>query len=132
MTTPTRTPIPSRLVEARQLAHDARTSGARGDPQAAIELFDRALALIDTGPRDILLAEVLRWKGTIHRDRGETYLAQQLYDHSLEIATACGFVGARGHALNCLGIVAQRRGDMARADHYYREAAACAEVANDQ
>ena len=62
----------------------------------------------------------------------ETYLAQQLYERSLEVATACGFAAARGHALNCLGIIAQRRGDMDRAEHYYREAAACAESVDDQ
>src|SRR3979411_1068703 len=119
MMIPTRIPIPSRLVEARQLANDARTAGERGEPKRPGALFARARAPVATGPRDILFADLLRWKGTIHRDRGETYLAQQHYDRSLEIATACGFPTARGHALNCLGITAQRRGDMEPAEHYY-------------
>jgi tetratricopeptide (TPR) repeat protein len=119
------------LAEARRLAADARGAGARGDPQTALELFDRAIALLDSGPRDVLLADVLRWKGTTYRDRGETYLAQQLYERSLEIATSSGFDAARGHALNCLGIIAQRRGDLDRAAAYYDDAAACADRIHD-
>src|SRR5690348_17545116 len=125
MTTPLRTSPPTRLAEARQLATDARGAGARGDPQVALDLFDRALALLESGPRDVLLADVLRWKGTIHRDRGETHQAQQLYNRSLEIAEQCDFGSARGHALNCLGIIAQRRGDMERAEECYAGAAHC-------
>src|SRR4051812_30507286 len=114
------------LARARALSDDARACGSRGDPQAALELFDRALALLDSDPPEALLADVLRWKGTIHRDRGETYAAQQLYERSLEVATSCGHERARGHALNCLGIIDQRRGDLERATERYDEAAACA------
>src|SRR6476661_5815019 len=128
MTTQLHPSPPPRLAEARQLSLDARSAAARGDPQKALDLFDRALGLLDAGPRDQLLADVLRWKGTVHRDRGETWLAQQLYEQSLEIATAAGFVAARGHALNCLGIIAQRRGDMERAELHYADATRCAEA----
>ena len=105
-------PNEAMVSRARTLAGDARVCGSRGDPQAALELFDRALALLESDPPEPLLADVLRWKGTIHRDRGETYAAQQLYERSLEVAAACGSESARGHALNCLGIIDQRRGDL--------------------
>src|SRR5690348_5473539 len=132
MTNPLRTAPPARLAEARQLAVDARGAAARGDPQAALDLFDRAIALLESGPRDVLLADVLRWKGTLHRDRGETHLAQQLYDRSLDLADECGFHTAHGQALNCLGIIAQRRGDMDRAEELYAGAARCADQAGNQ
>jgi tetratricopeptide (TPR) repeat protein len=131
MTTQLHPSASPRLAEARQLAMDAKSAGARGDPQKALDLYDRALALLDAGPRDRLLADVLRWKGTLHRDRGETWLAQQLYERSLQVATDAGFDVACGHALNCLGIIAQRRGDMDRAEELYGGAARCADDLED-
>jgi len=69
------------------------------------------------------LADVLRWKGSVLRDRGNHSGASDLYAQSLTVADAIGYRAGRAHALNCLGTVAQLRGDLAAAERWYGESA---------
>src|SRR5918998_2158286 len=120
-----------RVRRARHFADEARSADLKGDTDRALSLFDLAIRELKGGLPLPLLADVLRWKGTAHRERGETQLAQELYERSLGVAEAIGETVAKAHALNCLGIVAQRRGDVRAADDYYATAQLAAEQAGE-
>lgn len=111
------------LQQARQLAREALDAWRGADPDHAIDACDHALALLlPVGPSDAL-ADVLRWKGSVLRDRGNHAAASDLYSQSLAVADSIGYGGGRAHALNCLGTVAQFRGDLLSAERWYGEAA---------
>jgi tetratricopeptide (TPR) repeat protein len=57
------------------------------------------------------------------RDRGSHSAASDLYCQSLAVADSIGYSGGRAHALNCLGTIAQFRGDLIAAERWYGEAA---------
>lgn len=111
------------LEQARALAREALARLRGGDPDLAIEACDDALALLlPAGPSDAL-ADVLRWKGSVLRDRGSHSAATELFSQSLTVSESIGYQAGRAHALNCLGSVAQLRGDLASAERWYGEAA---------
>lgn len=111
------------LERARELAR-AALSGWRGsDPEQALDACDHALALLlPAGPSEAL-ADVLRWKGTVLRDRGSLAAANELYAQSLSVAESVGYQGGRAHAFNCLGAIAQFRGESETAERYFGDAA---------
>lgn len=111
------------LEQARALAREALDAWRGADPDHAIDACDHALALLlPVGPSDAL-ADVLRWKGSVLRDRGNHSAASDLYSQSLAVADSISYGGGRAHALNCLGTVAQFRGDLPSAERWYGEAA---------
>jgi len=111
------------MERARALAREALTAWRGADPDRAIEACDHALALLlPVGPSDAL-ADVLRWKGSVFRDRGQHSPALDLYNQSLAVADSIGYRAGRAHALNCLGTIAQFRGDLSAAERWYGEAA---------
>lgn len=111
------------LDRARVLAREALAAWRGADPDQAIDACDHALALLlPVGPSDSL-ADVLRWKGSIMRDRGNHSTASDLYAQSLAVADSIGYLPGRAHALNCLGTIAHIRGDLAAAERWYGEAA---------
>jgi tetratricopeptide (TPR) repeat protein len=111
------------LDKARALAQEALVAWRGADPDSAVEACDHALALLlPVGPSDAL-ADVLRWKGNILKDRGHHAEAADLYSQSLAVADAIGYRSGRAHALNNLGSIAQVRGDLAAAERWYGESA---------
>jgi tetratricopeptide (TPR) repeat protein len=83
--------------------------------------------------RDVrLLITTLRRRGNEQFHRGETAAAMALYEQSLSIAWAVGYVGGIAHALNCKASVAQRRGNLEEAEQLYNDAAILAEQAREQ
>jgi len=99
-------------AEARRLAELARAAGLGESPDEALRWHRDALDLLGTDEETPLLADVLRWQATVLRDRGRTSEAEPLYQRSLEIAVRLGYDAGRAHALNCLGSLALRRGDV--------------------
>lgn len=117
---------------ARELAREALAAWRGGDPDRGIDACDHALSLlIPVGPSDAL-ADVLRWKGSILRDRGVHAAAGDLYAQSLAVADKIGYAPGRAHALNCLGTIAQFRGDLGGAERWYGEAARLAHRLGDR
>lgn len=111
------------LEQARELARRALSSWRGGDPEQALDACDHALTLLlPAGPSEAL-SDVLRWKGTILRDRGDFAGARELYAQSLSVADALPYVAGRAHALNCLGGVALARGEGEEAERHLGEAA---------
>jgi len=117
--------------KARNFIERARAADRDGDTEKSLALFDGAIGLLQR-PADVaLLADALRWKGTVYREVGETEAAYQCYTKSLAYAERIGAVAAKAHAFNCLAIVAQRRGELRDAGIHYAHAAQLAAEAND-
>ena len=83
--------------------------------------------------RDVrLLVSTIRRRGNEHFHRGETAAAAALYEQSLSIAWAVGYVAGIAHALNCKASVVHRRGDVEEAEQLYNDAAIFAEQAHER
>ena len=94
-------------TDPRALVNLARQAELRGDVARSLQLYDDALTLLGD-QRDLqFLADALRWKGTLHREQGETEAAYRCYTQSLIHAETCGSVNCRAHVHNCLAIVAR-------------------------
>jgi tetratricopeptide (TPR) repeat protein len=118
-------------TRARTLLDMARQAEQRGDAARALGLYDDALALLNESTDLPLLADALRWKGTLHREQGETEGAYQCYKQSIVHAESCGSLNAKAHGYNCLAIVAQRRGNLNESERLYAEASELAARAGD-
>jgi tetratricopeptide (TPR) repeat protein len=115
-------------VEGRRLAELAMAAGFGSTADDLILRSDReSLAMLGADEDSPLLADVLRWQGSVVRDRGQTTDAEALYRRSLDVATRLGYEAGQAHALNCLGSVAQRRGDLLAANRYFNDAREIAE-----
>ena len=119
------------LEAARELVGQARAAEQRERTPQALGLYDDALACFHPDSFHPFFADVLRWKGTLLRERGETEAAYRCYSQSLARASRAHSDAGQAHALNCLAIVAQRRGDQKETDRLYRKAAALAEKAGE-
>ena len=109
----------AQAAELAQAGRKAETQGALGD---SLEKLTAALAYLPESEPSSLRADILRWLGTTHRELGQTGHAAARYKQSMNIAQEIGYVGGEAHALNCLAIIAQRRGDMEEAQSLYRKA----------
>jgi tetratricopeptide (TPR) repeat protein len=120
------------MEQARLLAREALSAERGTDPSYALSVCDRAIALLEPlGPSEVL-ADVLRWKGTILRDSGDHQRAQDFYAQSLAVADATLYTLGRAHALNCFGTIAQGRGDLDAASAWYRSAKKIADGLRDR
>lgn len=119
------------VERAHLLVDMARVAEQHEETAKAQSLYDDALALLPDDTLDPLLPNVLRWKGTLLRESGDTEAAFRCYTKSLEKATLIGSEAAVAHALNCLGTIAQRRGDHKETERLYALASEFAERARD-
>jgi tetratricopeptide (TPR) repeat protein len=109
----------------------AREAERRGDAAKSLGLYDDALEALERMQDLVLLADVLRWKGTLHREQGDTETAYRCYTQSLIHAEKSGSIGRKAHGFNCLAIIAQRRGNLTESDKLYAQAAELAGRAGD-
>ncbi|MEO6877584.1 MAG: tetratricopeptide repeat protein, partial [Gemmatimonadaceae bacterium] len=114
-------------TESRRLAELGRAAGLGDSPDDALQLHRDALTLVGTDEASPFVADVLRWQATVLRDRGRTSDAEPLYTRSLELSIKLGYDAGHAHALNFLGSLAARRGDVNRAADMMTEALALAE-----
>jgi len=126
-------PVRADDVEAaRELVGQARVAEQHEQTAQALGLYDDALGQFHPDSFHPLFADVLRWKGTLLRERGETEAAYRCYTNSLAKASRAHYDAGQAHAFNCLAIVAQRRGDHKETDRLYRKAAVMAEKIGEQ
>jgi tetratricopeptide (TPR) repeat protein len=118
-------------AETREFIDRARRAAIAGACDEAIGWYDRALISLSRQGPSADLADVLRWKGTVHAECGDTSEADRLYRESGAAATASGYARGEAHALNCRATIAQRRGEMAVAEALYYEASELADAAKD-
>jgi len=121
----------SRKESARGLVHRARDAERRGDTARSLGLYDDAIEALEHEQDATLLADALRWKGTLHREQGETEAAYRCYTQSLIHAEKSGSIGCKAHGFNCLAIIAQRRGNLNESEALYGKAAEFAGKAGD-
>ena len=119
------------IERAHLLVELARAAEQHEESAKALSLYDDALAQFAEDSGDPFQADVLRWKGTLLRERGETEGAFRCYTRSLEKAVACGSERLQAAAINCLGTVAQRRGDHKETERLYAEASRLAAATGD-
>src|SRR5690348_7123199 len=76
------------LAGAAQRRADLAVAAARGaaDVQLVLQSDPESLALLGVSEDSPLLADVLRWQGSILRDQGKTDEAETLYQRSLRVA----------------------------------------------
>ena len=111
-------PDPSR---ARCLVWAAKLSGAQGDADHAVDLFERALSDVrELGDRRGG-AWVLSDFGELERERGNYDRANAMLAESLTIRREIGDRTGIAASLNNLGLVASAQGDYASARAYYEE-----------
>jgi tetratricopeptide (TPR) repeat protein len=113
-------------AEAQRLTELARAAGLGDAPDDALAWNREAATLLGTDDETPLLADVLRWQGSVHRDRGRTSEADPLYRRSFDVSTRLGYDAGRAHALNCLASLAQRRGDVVTTEILLMDALALA------
>src|SRR5213082_2669093 len=109
--------------DVRRLVDLAREAERRGDTAKSLGFYDDAIEMLEREQDLVLLADALRWKGTLHREQGDTEAAYRCYAQSLIQAEKCGSIGAKAHGYNCLAIIAQRRGNLGESEKLYNQAA---------
>jgi tetratricopeptide (TPR) repeat protein len=124
-----------RTSDASQRRADLALAAARGSTDTELVLRSDAegLALLGVHEDDDspVLADVLRWQGSVLRDRGQTAEAEALYQRSLRAAQHADYLAGQSHAVNCLGVMAQRRGELNRAGQLFVAAQRMAEGCGD-
>jgi tetratricopeptide (TPR) repeat protein len=121
----------SDVERARQLVQMARVAEQQEQSDKALSLYDDALKQFSSDSDEPFIADVLRWKGTVLRERGETDAAFRCYAQSMAKAALSNSPGRQAHALNCLGTIAQRRGDPKETERLYGKASKLAEEVGD-
>lgn len=101
----------------------ARAAERVGEWGRALELYGDALRVADSGRGP----DILRWTGTVHRERGDLEAAMELYEASLASARAQDLHESVAAGLNCMGIVEQLRGRLTEAEAMYEGAATIAD-----
>jgi tetratricopeptide (TPR) repeat protein len=125
------TDIKTDPVDPRSLIDLARESVQYGDTARSLGLYEQAIEYLREEEDLPLLADALRWKGTLHREQGAIDIAYRCYKQSLSYAVRCGSVSCKAHCYNCLAIVAQRRGNFTECERLYGHASALASKAGD-
>jgi tetratricopeptide (TPR) repeat protein len=121
----------SDVDRARELVEMARVAEQRDQAAKALGLYDDALSQFASDSSEPFIADVLRWKGTLLRERGETDAAYRCYAQSMAKAALADSPGRQAHAMNCLGTIAQRRGDPKETERLYAKASKLAEHAGE-
>lgn len=114
------------------LIDSARAAERAGIWDEALAQYEAAFARVAAHGDARIAANLLRWIGTIHRERGDLELAAELYEASLAIAEANGLAEPGASALNCLGVIAQYRGQLESAEQIYLQARTLAEQQHDE
>jgi tetratricopeptide (TPR) repeat protein len=119
-------------ARAAQFIEKAKTAQRLGDADGAIAHYDDALSLMEDEGDSPMAADALRWKGWVLSERGDTPAAFRFFNRALAMSERLEYINGQAHALNCLGTIAQRRGELKNAEQLYRQAAHHAESSSDR
>ncbi|MEQ8329886.1 MAG: tetratricopeptide repeat protein [Longimicrobiales bacterium] len=111
-----------RFAAALAVARGGRAAERRRELATARDRYAESLELLGGLDETPLLANVLRWMGSVCRDLGDIDAADRSYRESLAVAQATNAWSGQASALNCQAAIAQRRGDLEGAAMLYREA----------
>jgi tetratricopeptide (TPR) repeat protein len=113
-------------------ADPAEAAGFGDSPDDAVKWNREALSMLAANDETPLLADVLRWQGSVLHDRGRPSEAEPLYHRSLHVAMRLGYDAGAAHALNCFGSLALRRGDLPAGANLMTEALVAANRCGDR
>ncbi len=113
------------------LVEQGRAAERAGAWDEALRAFDGAFRKLRREHGAERAAELLRWIGTVFRNRGELENAHELYEASLAVAEAAALPYHIASALNCLAIIAQFRANVDDAEQLYLRASELAQQAGD-
>jgi tetratricopeptide (TPR) repeat protein len=94
--------------------------------------YEHALSALPDPEHDPRAADVLRFLGSVHRERGEVDRAERRYRESYALARGIGYQDGVAHACNWLGAIAMGRGRMAEAEALFTRAGQVARAAGNQ
>jgi putative nucleotidyltransferase with HDIG domain len=114
------------------LLESAKDLERAGAWDQALASYEQALMRLPRAGAPVRAADLLRWIGTVHRQRGELELAGEAYEASLVIAELNGLDYQRAAVLNCMGAVEHQRGNSAEAEELYAHALELAVRLDDQ
>lgn len=115
----------------QQLVEQARRADREGKWAEALDLYERAFRLAHEWSDADTIVSLLRWMGTIHRERGASEQAEEAYEASLAIAEAHGLIAQVASGLNALAGLQQYLGHPEGAEALYVRARSLAEEAGD-
>jgi tetratricopeptide (TPR) repeat protein len=119
-------------ARAAEFIEQAKTAERRGDADKAIALYDSALSLMEDEGDSPMAADALRWKGWVIGERGDTAAAYRFFVRALAMAERLEYANGKAHSLNCLGTIAQRRGELKAAEQLYSQAGHHADASGDR
>jgi tetratricopeptide (TPR) repeat protein len=129
-------PIKQRTIDfvqdTRLLVARAREFERRGAAAEALVAYDMAASLITGLPPGAFHADLLRWKGALLLDLGDTSRADCLLRRSLDVAHYVLYAEGVAQAQSALAAVHLRRGDEATARQLYGDASLNAAAGSDQ
>jgi putative nucleotidyltransferase with HDIG domain len=104
------------------LIEDARAAEKSGEWDHAVACYEAALSCVTREGDARRAAELVRWIGTVWRERGEAELALEAYELSLAIAEANELHDQLASGYNCVAVVKQFAGEPDEAETLYRHA----------
>ena len=111
---------------------EAKEAERSGRWDVALARYEAALTAA-TRDRDLAgLVDVLRWIGTVHLERGDHELAEEVYGASLAIAELNGFAPQVASAVIALAAAMHVRGELGAAEALYSRAGGIAESIGDE
>ncbi|HEX2092370.1 MAG TPA: HD domain-containing phosphohydrolase [Longimicrobiaceae bacterium] len=111
-----------------EMGREAQRTGAWDE---ALAHFETALSLAPSEGDARSTSDLLRWIGSVHRERGDLDLARDRYDASREAAESAGLQEQSTAALIGLATVELLRGELEAASDLYLRAREGAEAAGD-
>ncbi len=107
---------------ATDLVHDARERERAGCIQEAIECYEAAIAQSERAGEHTVLAEALRRLAVLKHHRDDCEQARALCERSHRVALEIGHALLAAEALNCLGAMLVREGDLEKARETFLQA----------
>lgn len=123
---------PSPAVMLNDLIEASKEFERTGAWDQALSRYEQALMHLPREGGASHAAEILRWIGTVHRQRGELELAGEAYEASLTIAELNGLDYHLAAVQNCMGAVEHQRGNVSQAEDLYSRALNLAVHLDDQ
>lgn len=115
-----------------ELLREARERERQGPLPAAIDCYQRAIAVAERSGAPAVLSEGLRRLAVVHQQRDESILAHELCERSYRVARDSGNHALAAEALNTLGGIHLSRGSLTEARCAFLQAldlgAACREL----
>ncbi len=108
-------PLAFDAVRYDELLARAREAERNDQFGVAVHAYETALAALPDRDNDPRAADVIRFLGSLYRERGDTDRAERRYRESHALAERMGYVDGMAHAANWLGVIAMGRGFLAEA-----------------